>query len=31
MGSADAAHGQCINCHEDYESGPVDCSGCHVL
>ncbi len=29
--SSDAAHGQCIGCHDEYEAGPVDCNGCHVL
>ena len=29
--SADAFHEQCMGCHNEYEAGPVDCSGCHVL
>lgn len=28
---ADAFHLQCINCHEDFEAGPADCTGCHAL
>jgi Class III cytochrome C family len=28
--SADAFHTQCINCHKNYGSGPVECSGCHI-
>lgn len=28
---ADAFHAQCINCHKEYEAGPVECSGCHIL
>ena len=28
---ADAFHLQCINCHKDYEAGPVVCRGCHAL
>ena len=27
----DAFHDQCINCHQDIEAGPVECSECHVL
>ena len=27
----DAFHIQCINCHQDIEAGPVECSECHVL
>ena len=27
----DAFHDQCINCHKDFEAGPVECAGCHVL
>lgn len=27
----DAFHDQCIGCHEDMGTAPVDCSGCHVL
>lgn len=26
----DAVHKQCIGCHEDEGSGPVECSGCHA-
>jgi hypothetical protein len=29
--AADAAHGQCIGCHKEFEAGPDACSGCHVL
>ena len=28
---ADAFHLQCINCHKDYEAGPMECTGCHAL
>lgn len=28
---ADAFHAQCIQCHQEYEAGPVECSGCHIL
>ena len=28
---ADAFHLQCINCHKDYEAGPIECTGCHAL
>ena len=28
---ADAFHLQCINCHKDFEAGPVECVGCHRL
>ncbi|MCJ7593591.1 MAG: cytochrome c family protein [Desulfobacterales bacterium] len=28
---SDAFHNQCKKCHEDGGSGPVECSGCHVL
>ena len=27
----DALHLQCINCHQDFEAGPVECTGCHTL
>ena len=27
----DALHTQCIGCHEDVESGPVRCDGCHMM
>ena len=27
----DAFHEQCITCHEDFEAGPVECTGCHAL
>jgi hypothetical protein len=27
----DAFHKECIGCHEEGGSGPVECSGCHVL
>jgi hypothetical protein len=29
--SSDAAHSQCIECHEAYGAGPIDCNGCHVM
>jgi hypothetical protein len=25
------AHELCIGCHEEFEAGPVDCKGCHVM
>jgi hypothetical protein len=28
---ADAFHTQCIECHKDFEKGPVECSDCHVM
>jgi len=28
---SDAYHGQCVVCHQDFEAGPVECSGCHVM
>ena len=28
---SEAFHMQCIGCHEDADSGPVKCSGCHVM
>lgn len=28
---ADAIHAQCINCHKEFDAGPVECSGCHIL
>ena len=28
---ADAFHVQCITCHEDFEAGPIECTGCHAL
>ena len=28
---SDAFHGQCIDCHKEYGSGPVECSSCHVM
>ena len=30
-GRKDAFHGQCIQCHEQYEKGPVECASCHVM
>ena len=27
----DAFHLQCINCHKDFEAGPIECTGCHAL
>ena len=27
----DAFHTQCINCHQEIEAGPEECSECHVL
>jgi hypothetical protein len=27
----EAFHKQCIGCHEEGGSGPVECSGCHLL
>ncbi len=28
---ADSMHDQCKGCHEDVDSGPVDCNSCHSL
>jgi hypothetical protein len=28
---SDAFHSQCIDCHKEFEAGPVECSGCHVM
>ena len=28
---ADAFHRQCIECHQQFEAGPVECSACHVM
>ena len=28
---ADAFHDQCIQCHQEYGGGPVECGDCHVL
>lgn len=28
---ADAFHSQCIQCHQEFEAGPEDCSQCHVI
>lgn len=27
----DAFHHQCIQCHQEFEAGPEECSQCHVL
>ena len=27
----DAFHDQCVQCHQEFEAGPVECSQCHVL
>nr|HID59662.1 cytochrome C [Desulfobacterales bacterium] len=27
----DALHMQCRGCHEENDSGPVDCSSCHII
>lgn len=27
----DAFHNQCIDCHKEYDAGPVECSECHVM
>ncbi len=29
--SSDALHAQCIECHKEYEAGPVDCTTCHAM
>ena len=29
--NGDEAHELCIGCHKEYEAGPVDCQGCHVM
>ena len=31
MPRADAFHGQCISCHNDFEAGPQACASCHVI
>ena len=28
---ADAFHAQCIECHKDFEAGPVECAACHIM
>jgi len=28
---ADAFHRQCIDCHKEFEAGPVECAQCHVM
>ncbi|MFO7965017.1 MAG: cytochrome c3 family protein [Desulfobacterales bacterium] len=28
---SDAFHSQCIECHDDFEKGPTECAGCHVM
>ncbi|MGE0085040.1 MAG: cytochrome c3 family protein [Desulfococcaceae bacterium] len=30
-GQTDALHGQCIGCHKDGGSGPVECAACHRM
>lgn len=30
-GRSDAFHAQCIGCHEDSGSGPVECNSCHAI
>ncbi len=30
-GKTDALHAQCIGCHKDIGSGPVDCNSCHAI
>lgn len=30
-GRSDALHANCIGCHEDYGSGPVECNSCHAM
>ncbi len=30
LNRGDAFHAQCIDCHKDFEAGPVDCTACHV-
>ena len=27
----DAFHKNCVECHKDYEAGPVECASCHVM
>lgn len=27
---ADAFHAQCVQCHKEYGSGPLECAGCHI-
>jgi len=31
MKRADAFHAQCIECHQDYGAGAVECAACHVI
>jgi hypothetical protein len=31
INNSDAAHKQCIGCHEEFGAGPVECSQCHVM
>ena len=31
MNKTDAVHSQCIDCHKEFEAGPVECSACHVM
>jgi hypothetical protein len=28
---SDAIHAQCIDCHKDFEAGPIECTQCHVM
>lgn len=28
---SDAFHASCIQCHQDFEAGPAECSACHVM
>lgn len=31
INNVDAAHQQCIGCHEEYEAGPTECAKCHLV
>lgn len=31
MKRADAFHAGCIECHQDFEAGPIECASCHVM
>lgn len=28
---SDAMHSQCIDCHKDFDAGPLECAECHVM
>lgn len=31
LNRADAFHAQCVNCHKEYDAGPMECAGCHIM